>query len=73
VTDTTVRGYLDVLASAFVIRLLMPWSENPAKQQVKSTKVYLRDTGLLRGLLPSWGRPWRWRSRSVTFRSEGGS
>ena len=51
VTDTTVRGYLDFLASAFMVRLLLPWSENLGKRQVKAPKVYLRDTGLLHALL----------------------
>jgi predicted AAA+ superfamily ATPase len=51
VADTTVRGYLDLLASAFMLRLLAPWSENLAKRQVKAPKVYLRDTGLLHALL----------------------
>lgn len=51
VADTTVRGYLDLLASAFMVRLLAPWSENLAKRQVKAPKVYLRDTGLLHALL----------------------
>jgi predicted AAA+ superfamily ATPase len=54
VADTTVRGYLDLLAAVFIVRLLMPSSENPAKQQVRASKVYLRDTGLLRALLRSW-------------------
>jgi predicted AAA+ superfamily ATPase len=51
VADTTVRGYLDLLASAFMVRLLLPWSENLGKRQVKAPKVYLRDTGLLHALL----------------------
>ena len=51
VADTTVRGYLDLLASAFMVRLLTPWAENLAKRQVKAPKVYLRDTGLLHALL----------------------
>jgi predicted AAA+ superfamily ATPase len=51
VADTTVRGYLDLLASAFMVRLLTPWSENLAKRQVKAPKVYLRDPGLLHALL----------------------
>jgi uncharacterized protein len=51
VADTTVRGYLDILASAFMVRLLLPWSENLGKRQVKAPKVYLRDTGLLHALL----------------------
>jgi predicted AAA+ superfamily ATPase len=51
VADTTVRGYLDLLAGAFMVRLLTPWSENVGKRQVKTPKVYLRDTGLLHALL----------------------
>ena len=51
VADTTVRRYLDLLASAFVAQILLPWSENIGKRQVKSPKVYLRDSGLLHTLL----------------------
>jgi len=51
VSDKTVRGYLDFLASTFMVRLLQPWHENLAKRQVKSPKVYFRDTGLLHRLL----------------------
>jgi predicted AAA+ superfamily ATPase len=51
VTDHTVRRYLDILASTFVVRVLQPWSENIGKRQVKSPKVYLADSGLLHSLL----------------------
>jgi predicted AAA+ superfamily ATPase len=51
VADTTVRRYLDLLASAFVAQILLPWSENLGKRQVKSPKIYLRDSGLLHTLL----------------------
>jgi uncharacterized protein len=51
VADKTVRGYLDRLCDALVIRQLAPWHENLAKRQVKSPKVYVRDTGLLHSLL----------------------
>ncbi len=51
VSATTVRGYLDTLEAAPVLRVLPPWHENIAKRQVKSPKVYVRDTGLLHGLL----------------------
>lgn len=50
-TDKTVRSYLDLLTGTFVVRQLQPWHENIAKRQVKAPKVYLRDTGLLHGLL----------------------
>jgi uncharacterized protein len=51
VAGTTVRRYLDILASALVVRLLPPWFENIAKRQVKSPKVYVSDSGLLHSLL----------------------
>jgi len=50
-SDKTVRSYLDILTGAFMVRQLQPWFENIAKRQVKSPKVYLRDSGLLHGLL----------------------
>lgn len=50
VSDKTVRGYLDALADTFMVRLLRPWHENLAKRQVKSPKVYFRDSGLLHQL-----------------------
>ncbi len=48
---TTVKRHLDLLTSALVIRQLQPWHANLAKRQVKSPKVYVRDTGLLHALL----------------------
>ena len=51
VTDKTVRHYLDLLTGALVVRTLRPWHANIGKRQVKAPKVYLRDSGLLHGLL----------------------
>jgi hypothetical protein len=48
---TTVRRHLDVLGAALVVRVLQPWFANLGKRQVKSPKVYVRDTGLLHALL----------------------
>ncbi len=50
-SDKTVRSYLDILTGTFMIRQLQPWFENLGKRQVKSPKVYFRDTGLLHSLL----------------------
>jgi uncharacterized protein len=57
VNDMTVRRYVDVLANTFMVRVLAPWHENISKRQVKSPKIYLRDSGLLHALLEidSWG------------------
>jgi len=51
VSQTTVRNYLDILQGVFMIRDLQPWFENLGKRQVKSPKIYFRDTGILHYLL----------------------
>lgn len=51
VSQSTVRRYLDAFTDALVVRQLPPWHANIAKRQVRSPKVYLRDTGLLHRLL----------------------
>jgi predicted AAA+ superfamily ATPase len=51
VSQPTVRHYLDLLESLFMLRCLRPWHENLLKRQVKAPKVYIRDTGLLHQLL----------------------
>jgi uncharacterized protein len=51
VSDMTVRRYLDILEGVFMIRMLQPWYANIHKRQVKSPKVYFRDSGLLHFLL----------------------
>jgi len=50
-TQPTVRRYLDLLSNLFIVRQLQPWHENLKKRQVKSPKVYIRDSGLLHQLL----------------------
>lgn len=51
VSEPTVRHYLDILTDALVLRQLQPWHANLRKRQVKSPKVYVRDSGLLHELL----------------------
>ena len=51
VSDKTVRHYVDILTQTFLLRQLPPWHENLAKRQVKSPKVYVRDSGILHALL----------------------
>jgi predicted AAA+ superfamily ATPase len=50
-SEATARRYLDVLSGAYVVQQLQPWFENISKRQVKSPKVYVRDSGLLHALL----------------------
>lgn len=51
ITHPTVKHHLDILTGALVVRQLQPWFENLGKRQVKSPKIYLRDSGLLHALL----------------------
>ena len=51
VNPSTSRRYLDLLTDALVLRQLQPWHANLKKRQVKSPKIYVRDSGLLHQLL----------------------
>ncbi len=51
VNESTVRRYLDWLTQTYMVRQLQPWFENIGKRQVKSPKIYFRDTGLLHALM----------------------
>jgi predicted AAA+ superfamily ATPase len=55
-SENTARRYLDILAGAYMVRVLPPWFENIRKRQVKAPKIYIRDSGLLHALLqlPTW-------------------
>ncbi|MGC4174704.1 ATP-binding protein [Demequina sp.] len=50
-SEPTARRYLDALTDALVVRQLQPYLANIGKRQVRSPKVYLRETGLLHALL----------------------
>ncbi|MEW5988062.1 MAG: DUF4143 domain-containing protein [Chloroflexota bacterium] len=50
-SQSTVRRYLDLLDQLFMVRQLPPWHANLQKRQVKSPKIYFRDSGLLHYLL----------------------
>jgi len=51
VSESTTRRYLDLLTDALMVRQLQPWHANLGKRQVKSPKVYVRDSGLLHQFL----------------------
>ena len=51
VSAPTVTRYLDFLEGGYLIRRLQPWFVNAKKRLVKSPKTYIRDTGILHGLL----------------------
>lgn len=51
ISNHTAHKYLDILAGTFMVRILVPWFENIQKRQVKSSKLYFRDSGILNALL----------------------
>ncbi|MBT3380560.1 MAG: ATP-binding protein [Lentisphaerae bacterium] len=51
VDNHTVKGYLDLLEGAFMLRRLPPFAANLKKRLVKTPKVYVRDSGALHALL----------------------
>lgn len=51
INSKNIRYYLDILTNTFMLRQLQPWWENISKRQVKSPKIYLRDSGILHYLL----------------------
>ncbi|MBI4583749.1 MAG: ATP-binding protein [Planctomycetes bacterium] len=69
VSENTARRYLEILTGAYMVSQLQPWWVNIGKRQYKSPKVYLRDSGILHGLLgieshddlivhPKYGASW---------------
>lgn len=51
VSEASLRHRLDVLTGTYMVRRLQPWHENLKKRQVKSPKVYVRDSGIVHHLL----------------------
>lgn len=51
VSGHSIRHYLDILASTFMVRILQPWHENIGKRQIKTPKIYIRDSGILMALM----------------------
>lgn len=51
VTSPVINRYIDFLEGAFLVYKLHPWANNAGKRLVKAPKVYVKDTGILHGLL----------------------
>lgn len=51
ISSPTCRSYLNLLQDTFMVRVLKPWFSNIGKRQVKSSKIYLRDSGIYHSLL----------------------
>jgi uncharacterized protein len=80
--DTTVKRYLDILVGTFMVRRLSPWFANLGKRQVKTPKIYFRDSGILHHLLgipdmpamvvhPKLGASWEGFALEQTIRRSG--
>jgi predicted AAA+ superfamily ATPase len=50
-SHTTVRNYIDLLNQTFMTRELQPLESNIGKRLIKSSKLYIRDSGMLHSLL----------------------
>jgi len=50
VSGYSIRQYIEILAGTFMIRVLQPWFENINKRQIKTPKIYFRDSGILLSL-----------------------
>ena len=51
ISPHTIKRYLSILESTFLVRQLKPYFSNATKRLVKTPKIYIRDTGLLHVLL----------------------
>lgn len=47
IPTTTLKRYISLLSTIFLVVFLPPWCKNQSKRLVKSPKVYLNDSGLL--------------------------
>ena len=83
VSMPTMNRYRDLLAGTFMVRVVPPWFENLGKRLVKSSKVYLRDSGILHSLLgirdmfglrthPRYGASWEGFALEQTLIVHGG-
>lgn len=51
VTAPVVGRYIDLLVDLLLVRRLQPWSGNLGKRLARSPKIFVRDSGLVHGLL----------------------
>ncbi len=69
ISESSVRRYLDIFSDTGMLRQLQPWHAHLKKRQVKSPKIYIRDSGILHQLLgirtktdlwnnPKYGASW---------------
>jgi len=45
-SERTIKHYIDILASTFMVQIVHPWHSNTKKRLIKSPKLYLKDSGI---------------------------
>lgn len=51
VSSVTINRYLDLMVDLLLVRRLQPWAVNAGKRLVRAPKIYVRDSGIVHGLL----------------------
>jgi predicted AAA+ superfamily ATPase len=51
ISNKTMKDYADILTGTFMVRQLQPWYENIGKRQIKTPKIYFRDSGIFHTLI----------------------
>jgi predicted AAA+ superfamily ATPase len=51
VSDNTVRNYIDMLSSTYMVEVVPPYRSNLGKRLVKASKTYVADSGIAAALL----------------------
>ena len=51
ISSVTVKSYIDLLASTYMVELIQPWISNLGKRLVKAPKIYIADSGITCALL----------------------
>jgi predicted AAA+ superfamily ATPase len=51
ISSVSVKGYIDLLASTYMVEVVQPWFSNLNKRLLKAPKVYIADSGISAALL----------------------
>jgi predicted AAA+ superfamily ATPase len=51
ISSVSVKNYIDLLVSTYMVEIIQPWFSNLGKRLVKAPKVYIADSGITAALL----------------------
>jgi predicted AAA+ superfamily ATPase len=51
ISSVSVKNYIELLASTYMVEIIPPWFSNLSKRLIKSPKVYIADSGITAALL----------------------